>query len=177
MQNYIEQAEKKKIHLLNHGPCQFCGSKVIGGIDECVNLSSMVTHYLDHKLGIHTNCLFITVDAHALSHAEIHGRWNNHFHLTRLYLILIKEIKWDYYKSPQLSRIINAYKKTHLDEFLQATLKDHKEDLTVLDLANARSKGEYITLSFKWAKQVFNTYESSHDTAKALAQRFLEAYS
>lgn len=120
MQEWQEQAKKNNLALIEKGECQLCGSKTSQGISECVEKSAYVTHRLRHDEGIKHMTVFLSVDAHALQHSEIHGRWSNHFHLTRLYLIFRENIKWNYKYSPILSDVVNLYKNNHLNEVIEA---------------------------------------------------------
>lgn len=106
MQDIEKQANKNGVALVKHGRCQFCGSNTREGVFECFrkynDLSGMVKfNNIQH---------FLWADSHALQHSEIHGKWNSNLHLTRQYLILKKNIKWDYEKTPLLSSTIDLYK-------------------------------------------------------------------
>jgi hypothetical protein len=88
MQDYKDFAKKNDIKLLDKGNCQFCGASIDGVIAECVD---MFTNSLDNVIDFYNpiNLIYkiLSVDAHTLQHPGIHGRWNNHLHLTRLHLI------------------------------------------------------------------------------------------
>jgi hypothetical protein len=100
MQDWIDYAKKSGIELLNTGRCQFCNADVSGGVFECQNNLSHLATILDFNNPDHFQSRFLSVDAMALQHCELHGPWNNHIHLTRLWLIFEKGIQWDYTKSP-----------------------------------------------------------------------------
>src|SRR5687767_12152545 len=109
MQDFINYAKKHGIELFNEGPCQFCGSDVGSGVFECYGNAHRLSEVLDFNNPGHYGTRFLSVDAMALQHCELHGPWNNHIHLTRLFLIFENNVTWDYSKTPQLSNIINQY--------------------------------------------------------------------
>src|SRR5690606_26241095 len=89
---------------------------------------------------------FLSVDAHALQHPEIHGRWSNHFHLTRLNLILDKKQHWDYKKSPRLSDYLNKYKLGRPNEVLAVPQPLERGTVTSKDLMTATTTNECVEL-------------------------------
>ncbi|WP_069872288.1 DUF5946 family protein [Fusibacter sp. 3D3] len=93
--------------------------------------------------------IFLCVDAHALQHAEIHGRWNNHFHLTRLNLILNENIKWNYKLSPLLSEVVDSYKASRLEERIIPPEIGKNGNSTVLDVCNTSDGEEYIKVVYR----------------------------
>ena len=110
MQDFIDQARKNGVTLFDKGKCQFCGADYQKGIFDCMDNYNNGIELLDFNNSEYHISRFLSVDAHALQHPEIHGRWSNHFHLTRLNLIFDKKFKWDYKKSPLLSDYLNEYK-------------------------------------------------------------------
>lgn len=176
MQSYEEQAAKRNIIIKENGPCQFCDAQVENGVKECIELSTIATHFLNHDRAIKTNCLFLAVDAHALSHTEIHGRWNNHFHQTRLHLILKENIDWDYFKSPKLSQIINAYKTHHMDEYIHPPEVLHRGSITVSDVLLVDNEETYIQMVYKWAMNVYKAYLEGHEIAKSLSREYISTF-
>ena len=111
MQDLFDYAKKSGITLQIDGCCQFCGSSVSGGVFECHANCYHIAEILDFNNPLYYKTRFLSVDAMALQHCEIHGPWNNHIHLTRLFLIFEMGIDWNYSKTPLLSAIINQYKK------------------------------------------------------------------
>ena len=81
MQDYMAIAAKNGITLLANGKCQFCGAHTQRGVHECVELFNVGFQHLDFSKKENHFYRFLIVDAHTLQHSEIHGRWNNHFHL------------------------------------------------------------------------------------------------
>src|SRR4028119_899021 len=116
MQDFVTYARKHGIEIFSGGPCQFCGADVKGGVSECHGNAHRLSELLNFNSPEHYETRFLSVDAMALQHCELHGPWNNHIHLTRLFLIFQNNVSWNYSRTPQLSNIINGYKK-HKSEF------------------------------------------------------------
>jgi hypothetical protein len=115
------------------------------------------------------------VDAHALQHSEIHGRWNNHFHLTRLHLILKLDYKWDYNKSPLLSNYLNEYKKDKNNEILIPPKPMERGYITSIDiLNNAKTESEFKELIKQWALTVYNSWANYHNLVDIIAKGFID---
>jgi hypothetical protein len=119
---------------------------------------------------------FLSVDAHALQHPEIHGRWSNHFHLIRLHLILQKKQTWDYNKSPRLSDYLNKYKSNKPNEFLKAPAPLDRGIITANDLTMVTTAEECAELISKWADEVYQSWSSNHEVISQIADGFLENY-
>jgi hypothetical protein len=117
---------------------------------------------------------FLSVDAHALQHPEIHGRWSNHFHLTRLNLILGKKQTWNYKKSPILSDYLNAYKLNRPNEFLSIPKPLERGKITAKDLIKATTADECVALIKIWADEVYHSLSSSHSIVSQIADGFLD---
>lgn len=176
MQDFIDQATKNGVDLLKKGRCQFCGADYQRGIFECMeNYSSglLFFDFNDPKFHLYR---FLSVDAHALQHPEIHGRWSNHFHLTRLHLILEKKQTWDYNKSPLLSDYLNKYKSNKPNEFLKAPLPLDRGEITAKDLTKSTTAEESADLIAKWATEVYFSWRSNHGTVAEIADGFLGLY-
>ena len=108
MQDYINFTEKNGVTLLDNGKCQFCGANTKRGIHECLEIFNLGFQDIDLTKTENHMYRFLIVDAHTLQHPEIHGRWNNHFHLLRLHLIFEYKIMWTYKLSPKLSHTFAA---------------------------------------------------------------------
>jgi hypothetical protein len=174
MQEWQEQAFKNNLVILAEGECQLCGAKTNKNLFECVEKTSFLTHKLNHELGIKHMTIFLCVDAHALQHSEIHGRWNNHFHLTRLNLILLEKIQWSYKFSPILSNVIDSYKIKHSDEII-ITPELKRRGLTMItDVERSTSDKGYINLVNKWATDVFESFHSGHKIAQQISDLFIK---
>src|SRR5690606_17526794 len=118
MQNYIDIANKNGVSLIDSGICKLCGAPTTRGVHECVELFHAGFDKLDYRKKACHIYRFISVDAHTLQHPELHGRWNNHFHLTRLHLTFYYGIQWNYQLSPKLSNHLNQYKVSNSLEYL-----------------------------------------------------------
>jgi hypothetical protein len=93
MQDLFDYAKKSGIELMSVGRCQFCNSNVSRGVFECQDHLNQSIQILDFNSPIYYETRFLSVDAMALQHCELHGPWNNNIHLTRLCLIFEKNIK------------------------------------------------------------------------------------
>ncbi len=173
MQDFIDQATKNGVVLYQSGKCQFCGADYHKGIFECMSNYNNGIEYLDFNSSKFHLYRFLSVDAHALQHPEIHGRWSNHFHLTRLNLILDKKQIWTYQKSPILSHFLNEYKTTHLNEFLVIPKPQERGFLTAKHIAEAKSTEECIDLIKSWATEVYNAWNTNHLLISQIANNFL----
>ncbi len=175
MQDFITYARKHGITLINEGPCQFCGTPRTGGVFECHEN----VHHLSKVLGFnnpdHYETRFLSVDAMALQHCELHVPWNNHIHLTRLFLIFEKNISWDYSKTPKLSNVINNYKKNKSESLAPPPLQ-HREEITTSDLLKTISAEETVAGVKKWAMEVFQAFRHHHVLVSSIAKMYIDTY-
>lgn len=174
MQDFIDQAKKNGVPLLDKGRCQFCGADYQKGIFDCMEHYNNGLHLLDFNHSEHQQSRFLSVDAHALQHPEIHGRWSNHFHLTRLNLILDKKQTWDYKKSPLLSDYLNDYKQNRAHEFLAVPKPLERGKITAKDLNKATTADECVEQIKTWADEVYHSWSSNHSLVSQIAQGFLD---
>lgn len=174
MQAWQVQAHKNQLKIVSTGDCQLCGAQVADGLGECIDKSAYVTHRLPHHLGARWMTIFMAVDAHALQHAEVHGRWNNHFHLARLFLIHQCEILWQYSYSPILSHVLDSYKVDHPNERIQTPDPGLRGALTVNDAEQAESDADYREIVSQWSRSVLLAYEAGYGIAEGLADLFLK---
>lgn len=172
MPKWVEQAAKNDLEILEDGQCQLCGSDTLHGITECVNTAGKITHKISQEKGIQHMTIFLCVDAHALQHTLIHGRWNNHFHLTRLHLILQDDVQWNYDLTTVLNEVLDDYKRQHPDEAVIEADAEHQATITVIDVDASHDEDEYIALVWQWAEQVYASFSESHAIARKLAQLF-----
>ena len=172
MQDWRDHAKKNNIDIIEHGKCQLCGAPLQFGISQCVDISSTITHKINHNDGIKFMTIFLCVDAHALQHSEIHGRWNIHFHLSRLNLILNDNIHWNYKLSPILSEVVDEYKKTHREERILPPQVEKRGAVTVIDVEKTLDDKEYIQLVNKWAKEVYDSFTNGHEISKEISALF-----
>lgn len=177
MQDYRSIAAKNGIELVGVGGCQFCGATTTRGVHECVELFSLGFECLDYSKPAHHRYRFLSVDAHTLQHSEIHGRWNNHFHLLRLHLMLAHSVAWSYQQSPRLSDYLNAYKRQHPTAWLQAPMPLQRGSVTTTDVAaqsiNEERCKQHIEL---WAAAVHSAWEAHHAIIDVLALEFLKQH-
>ncbi|KAB7727918.1 hypothetical protein F5984_19320 [Rudanella paleaurantiibacter] len=175
MQDLIDYALKNGITLQSQGDCQFCGANVAGGVFECHANAHHLVELLDFNNPLFYQTRFLSVDAMALQHSEIHGPWNNHIHLTRLFLIFEKEVQWTYLKTPLLSVVINQYKKNK-KEFLTPPPLQHRGNLTTSDLVGLTSTQDCVRLVRQWAMDVYTSYSDHHHLVSLIADTFLTRY-
>jgi hypothetical protein len=173
MQDFVDQANKNKIKLLNQGKCQLCAAEFQGGIFECIDTYNHVLEIFDFSKSEHHLSKFLSVDAHALQHQEIHGRWSNHFHLTRLDLILDKKQNWNYKKSPLLSKHLNEYKSDRAYEFLIIPKALERGKISSKDFENVKTQDECSDLINQWAAQVYQVWEANHNLISQISEAFL----
>jgi hypothetical protein len=175
MQDFFTQARKNGIILHTEGPCQLCGAEVQGGIFQCHENVHYLSKVLDFTDPAYFRTRFLSVDAMALQHSEVHGPWNNHLHLTRLYLILNLKVSWDYGKTPQLSQVINQYKKRKTEQ-LEPPPQKQRGTVTTLDLLKASSPKGAVAVVQRWAEEVLGSFSRHHEPVAFLAARFLDKY-
>ncbi len=174
MQDYIDLAKKNGITLLDHGKCQFCGANTKRGIHECLEIFNFGFYDIDFSNIENYIYKFLIVDTHTLQHPEIHGRWNNHFHLSRLHLIFKYGVKWTYKLSPKLSDYLNKYKVDKQDEYLTPPDVLNRGHITTIDiLEKPTNEMECKDLIKKWAMEVYNKWGNHHDIVDNIAKNFL----
>jgi hypothetical protein len=173
MQDFIEQANKNGVTLLDKGKCQFCCADYQKGIFDCMANYNNGLELLDFSNTKYHVSRFLSVDAHALQHPEIHGRWSNHFHLTRLNLILEKSVIWNYKKSPLLSDYLNEYKSGRPNEILIPPKPLERGNITAKDLMKATTAEECVELIQNWAEEVYYAWRSNLSLVSQIADGFL----
>lgn len=174
MQDYIDLAEKNGVVLLSDGKCQFCGSNTKRGVHECLEIFNLGFQDIDFSNIENHIYRFFIVDAHTLQHPEIHGRWNNHFHLTRLHLIFKYEINWTYKLSPKLSDYLNKYKAHKNDEYLTPPEILKRGKITATDIkGNSTNETNGIEMTRKWALEVYQKWTAHHSVVNEIAKGFL----
>ncbi len=174
MQNYVDLAEKNGVILFDNGKCQFCGANTKRGIHECVEIFNLGFQDIDFSNTENHFYRFLIVDAHTLQHPEIHGRWNNHFHLSRLHLIFNYNIKWTYDLSPKLSDYLNTYKVQKQDEYLNPPNVLERGDITTTDIMESSSNETRCKRLIKnWALEVYTKWNMHHNKVDIIAKEFL----
>ncbi len=174
MQDYIQFAKKNGVTLLNEGACQFCGAKTKRGIHECIEIFNVGFQDVDFAKSENHIYRFYIVDAHTLQHSEIHGRWSNHFHLSRLHLIFKYKVRWTYKLSPLLSEHLNKYKLKHANEVLQSPPVNQRGDLTSASvLEQMGDESQLKNVIENWAREVYQVWANHHPVADKVAKLFL----
>ncbi len=175
MQSYIDLAEKNGVTLYDEGICQLCGANTNHGVHECVEIFSLGFQLIDYSKPENHIYRFLSVDAHTLQHPEIHGRWNNHFHLTRQHLIFEYKIFWNYNLSPKLSDHLNIYKADNSNEFLAPPEVLKRGSVTTTDIRdNATNELECQTMIEKWGQAVYQSWSQYHELVDKIAQKFID---
>ena len=172
MQDLVNYAVKNGIILQEIGDCQFCGCQALRGVFECHENTYRIAELLDFNDSVNYQTRFLSVDAMALQHSEIHGPWNNHIHLARLYLIFEKGILWDYSKTPLLSNVINQYKRNRKEFLMPPPLKERGK-LTTEDLLQVTTAIECVDLVRNWAFEVYKAFEIHHAVVANISTNFL----
>lgn len=175
MQSYIDIAAKNGITLIDHGKCQFCGADTTRGIHECVEIFNLGFHWINYGKQENHRYRFMVVDAHTLQHPEIHGRWSNHFHLTRQHLIFKYHVDWNYRLSPKLSNYLNNYKMDdNMEEYLNPPDLNDRGNITTTDiLKNAQNETECQKMITQWGWEVYQSWRNYHDLVDNIATGFL----
>ena len=174
MQDYIDLAEKNGVLLSDDGACQFCGANTKRGIHECLEIFNLGFQGIDFSDSENHIYRFLIVDAHTLQHPEIHGRWSNHFHLSRLHLIFEYDIVWTYKLSPKLSDFLNKYKVNKQDEYLILPKILKRGNITTTDILEKEvNEEECKVLIRQWALEVYNQWIESHFIVNEIAKGFL----
>lgn len=172
MQDYIDIAQKNGLILLDEGSCQLCGAGTTRGIRECIELFNLGFPFIDYSKTENHLYRFLAVDAHTLQHSEIHGRWNNHFHLTRLHLIFTHNIHWSYHLSPKLSDCLNYYKAHKPNEYLNPPDPLKRGTITVTDVVKAMSDTECQQMITQWSREVYQIWKKYHHLVQDVAKLF-----
>lgn len=174
MQDYVDLAAKNGVKLLDKGKCQFCGANTMRGIHECLEIFNL-GFGIDFSAPKNHIYRFFIVDAHTLQHPEIHGRWNNHFHLTRLHLIFRYDIKWTYKLSPRLSDYLNRYKIDRQNEYLVPPEIGKRGKITTTDIqAKHQNTAECKSLIKRWAQEIYDAWTDHHGIVDKIAKGFLK---
>ncbi len=161
--------------LEDTGDCQFCGAKTERGIHECLEIFNLGFQEVDFTEPENHLYRFLIVDANTLQHSEIHGRWNNHFHLSRLHLIFEYKINWTYPLSPKLSNFLNAYKTDRSDEYLDPPDRLKRGEITTTDvLKKAIDPTSSKAIILKWAEEVYGAWHKHHTTVDHIAKEFIK---
>ncbi len=157
MHDWQSYAVKHGIKLNNTGPCQFCGAAVSGGVAECHKNVHHLSTVLDFGEPANHFNRFLSVDALALQHYELHGPWNNYVHYSRLVLIFEKQVQWNYSLTPILSNIVNDFKRHH-EQSATAPAIGLRGAMTTMDLLNAQTTEACRATVKDWAHSVYEAF-------------------
>ncbi len=175
MQDYMSLAEKNGVILKDFGACQFCGAETQKGIHECLEIFNVGFQRINFSKEENHRYRFLIVDSHTLQHPEIHGRWNNHFHLTRLHLMIKYKVKWTYKLSPKLSEHLNQYKKGKEEEYLWPPPVLKRGRITTTEVLKVKEDElKCKTLIEKWAIEVYEVLKEHHEIVDGIATGFLK---
>lgn len=174
MQNYIDFAARNGVVLDNVGPCQFCGAPLDRSVHECMEIFELGFGGLDLESPQDHAVRFFIVDAHALQHPELHGRWSNHFHLARLVAVFDRSVAWDYSDSPKLSAALDVHKAGVPHERLMPPRLGKRGIHTVSDVRAVRDDEAACKAEIRvWARSVHAAWASEHEKVIPVVQRFL----
>lgn len=141
--------------------CPLCGAET-GGIDDCrgTYFGDVLAREYSSPSG-YGRAHLLTVDSYALQHSEDHGPRSNALHLVRLgWLLNGGEADISQKNKGPIPYIMESYYREF--PYLRPPTAARRGDLTIMDLYNARSVEEHITLSYKWARSVWDAYEAHH---------------
>lgn len=166
---------KTEITINCEGPCQFCGSPVRHGFYECYDHFNRLQVVLGSPKHNFLQERFLSTDAMALQHCEVHGNGSNLLQLTRLYLMIEKNVTWDHSKTSKLSFIINQYKSDHLEILSPRPLKTRGRH-TVIETRRLGGADDFPAFINRWSKEVFEAYHEHHDLCAYLASLCLKHF-
>ncbi len=172
MQNWQTYAEKHGIELLENGPCQFCSALVSKGVAECHKNVHHIAELLDYNDPANYTTRFLSVDALALQHCEVHGPWNNYIHFARLVLIFEKNIAWNYQLTPILSNVVNDYKRNRAAARTPPPTGERGK-ITTVDLLVAKTPEACREIVKEWAHSVYQAFYGYREEVEPIVTNFL----
>lgn len=164
MQTIEDYANKSGVVLQKEGHCQFCGSRVTGGVYQCFDVFHQIVGEASNPNDVRAAVQLIIVDAHALQHFEVHGVRNNNFHLLRLLGIYEHEmssrIGTDYsFLSPILDLNISV-------PHLESPIAGNRGTLTITDVYEAIDNSHSVEAVKNWGQDVFKAWGAYKDWAE-----------
>ncbi len=174
MQYFPSPVTRKNIKLKNTGPCQFCGAQMAKGVLECVSIYEQAFQLFDLSDQQSLGYRFLSVDAHALQHPEIHGHWSSHFHLTRLHLMLKLQVEWNYRQSVQLNHYLNQFQLDRRNKYLVLPPAGMRGTITAKEVFSTADVEVCKRRINKWACQVYDAWSANHDRITGMATDFLQ---
>jgi len=174
MQSYVDFAAKNGVVLNDVGPCQFCGAALDRSVHQCMEIFELGFGGLDLTLPRDQMFRFFIVDAHALQHPELHGRWSSHFHLARLVAVLDEGVEWGYSDSPRLSAALGVHKAGVPDERLVPPGIGERGTRTASDVQAVSDDESACKAEIRaWACSVHTAWASEHEKVLPVVRRFL----
>jgi Family of unknown function (DUF5946) len=174
MKSAQEHAARNGLVLVAEGPCPMCGAPTGTGYDGCLADSLRLGELLDFSDPAHQLTRFLSVDAMALQHSEVHGRWNNHLHLARLRLVLVDGIVWRYPFTPLLSAAMDSYRHRRPRPVpLAPPPPGRRGALTAHDLADITDAHAATVFTRQWAASVYAAYRADVATILPLTADFV----
>ena len=174
MQSYVDFAAKNGVVLDDVGPCQLCGAPLDRSVHECMEIFELGFGGLDLTSPQDHAFRFFIVDAHALQHPELHGRWSNHFHLARLVAVFDKSVMWEYSDSPKLSAALDVHKGGVPHERLVPPRLGDRGTHTVSDVQAIRDDEAACKAEIRaWARSVHAAWAGEHEKVLPVVRRFL----
>ena len=151
--------------------CPYCGAAIADGDADCQPLYAEFLYKLYNNPG-YAAVAFLTVDAHALQHPEIHGYKNNAFHLLRLYWQL--EFGGDalHDRGPRWLQV-------QFDGKVDVPKLDapaQRGAITVADAMRAETVPELAALVQQWGQAVWGAWSQYHDWARQSVTRMQASY-
>ena len=172
MRHYTDFARRRGVELEGVGACQLCGAPVQGGVHECMEIFALGFGGLGLSEPSEHIFRFLLVDAHALQHPELHGQWSNHFHLSRLELVLTHRSRWEYAMSPKLSDALGEL-KGELGDVMRWPERGARGEITsahVNRVAHDRRACKELILT--WAEGVHRAWSHELSTIAPVVEAF-----
>jgi Family of unknown function (DUF5946) len=172
MRSAEEHAARHGLQLSTQGPCPMCGAPSGSGFDGCLTHAGRLGELVDFADEQHHVTRFLSVDAMALQHSEVHGPWNNYLHLARLRLILVDGLRWRYPYTPVLSAATDAYARGRRPE-LPPPPPGRRGALTALDLPGPAGADAAPAFVREWAGTVLQAYgPAALDAVRPISEDF-----
>jgi hypothetical protein len=151
--------------------CPYCGAAIPDGDADCQLLYAQFLYKL-YSNPDYAAVAFLTVDAHALQHPEIHGYKNNAFHLLRLCWQL--EFGGDalYDRGPRWLQV-QFDGKVHVPRLEPPT---QRGAVTVADAMQAQTVPELAALVQQWGQAVWEAWSPYHDWARQSVVTMQDSY-
>jgi hypothetical protein len=172
MRRAEDHAARHGLELTAEGPCPMCGAPTGRGYEGCLADAGLLGELVDLGDEAHHVTRFLSVDAMALQHSEVHGPWNNYLHLARLHLILVDGVTWRYRFTPLLSAATDAYARGRTPE-LPPPPPGVRGALTAHDLRGVADAPAAAAVVRRWALAVLEAYgPAAGDAVRPVGEGF-----